>query len=54
MAELFQKEKSTLDEYIRNVYEEGELLQNISNHKKWGSNMICSLSFIHSIFENFV
>ena len=37
MAVLFQKSKSTINEHIKNIYEDGEL-QRVSTMKKFGNS----------------
>lgn len=37
MAALFQKSKSTINEHIKNIYEDGEL-QQVSTMKKFGNS----------------
>ncbi len=37
MAELFQKAKSTINEHIKNIYEEGELNE-VSTMRKFGNS----------------
>ena len=46
MAELFQKAKSTINEHIKNIYDEGELIQEQTMRKFGNSEFLPNLPII--------
>ena len=50
MATLFSKAKSTINEHIKNIYEEQELLETVTMKKFGNSEFLCTQCFFKLTF----